>query len=412
MRVRLAGPGESLSAYGDTEYGEVEDYSVIVADWLTLNPDNGVVAPGDSLEVMVTFDATGMPTGDYTDDVKFKTNDLENPAYHVYFTMNVTDLQVTATATSNSVCDGDGTQLIATPEGGTGEYTYQWSSIPEGFTSTEQNPMVYPTEETTYIVAVNDGVITLTDSTTASVLVTPQVNLGADQVLCNATEYPLDAGNPGASYLWSTGETTQTIMATGSGETNFWVTVTNENMCSAQDTISINFSSMPVVSLGNDTSMCQVSSITLDAGNPGSTYLWSTGATTQSIVFNGSDYAVGMQTISVEVTNSAGCMTSADKLVEIKDCTGIDEFSSKVGLEVFPNPSNGIFNLKLENLGNQIITIKVISVTGNLVYQSQEIRVDGSYKGQVNLSEYSEGVYTIFVEGDGFVVNKKVVIRR
>lgn len=412
MRIRLAGPAESLSAYGESKYGEVEDYSVLIADWLTIAPDNGVVPVGDSLMIAITFDATGMEPGTYSDSFKFKTNDIDNKYFPLFFTMNVTDLQVTATASASEICDGESTQLIVTPEGGTGEYTYQWSSIPEGFTSTEQNPMVSPIEETTYVVAVNDGVITLTDSTTVAVFATPQVNLGSNQVLCEATEYPLDAGNPGATYLWSTGATTQTIVATGSGETTFWVKVTNENDCSDQDTVSINFSSLPVVSLGNDTVVCQTGTFVMNAGNQGSTYLWSTGATTQSITFNPSDYPVGLQSVTVEVTNSAGCASGAERLVEIKDCTGIDEFSSKVSLEVFPNPGNGIFNLKIENLGSQTITIKVVSVTGNLVYQGQEIRVNGSFKEQINLSEFSEGVYSVFVEGDGFVVNKKVVVRR
>jgi hypothetical protein len=244
------------------------------------------------------------------------------------------------------------------------------------------------------------------------VFAVPQVDLGADQVLCEATEYPLDAGNPGETYLWSTGETTQTIVASGSGETSFWVKVTNENDCSGQDSVSINFSSLPVVSLGNDTIVCHNGSITLNAGNPGSTYLWSTGETTQSIIFNAAEYPFGLQTVTVEVTNVAGCMSGAEKLVEIKDCTGIDEFSSKVVLDVFPNPGTGIFNLKIENLENQTISIKVVSVTGNLVYQGEKIQINGSLKEQINLSEAAEGVYSIFIEGDGFVTSKKAVIRR
>ncbi len=38
-----------------------------------------------------------------------------------------------------------------------------------------------------------------------------QVNLGRDTAICSSTPYVLDAGNPGAQYLWSTGATTRTI---------------------------------------------------------------------------------------------------------------------------------------------------------------------------------------------------------
>lgn len=65
---------------------------------------------------------------------------------------------------------------------------------------------------------------------------------------------------------------------------------------------------IPVVALGNDTSICQGTVITLNAGNPGSSYLWSNNATTQSINVNNPG------TYSVTVTNQGGC-TGSDTIV-------------------------------------------------------------------------------------------------
>jgi hypothetical protein len=45
----------------------------------------------------------------------------------------------------------------------------------------------------------------------------PDVNLGNDTTIYQGQTLTLDAGNPGAEYLWSTGESTQTISVTGSG---------------------------------------------------------------------------------------------------------------------------------------------------------------------------------------------------
>lgn len=53
----------------------------------------------------------------------------------------------------------------------------------------------------------------------------PVVFLGNDTTLFDGETLVLDAGNQGAGYLWSTGETTQTILVTNSG--NYWVNVTN-----------------------------------------------------------------------------------------------------------------------------------------------------------------------------------------
>ncbi|PQL91553.1 PKD domain-containing protein [Apibacter adventoris] len=67
----------------------------------------------------------------------------------------------------------------------------------------------------------------------------PSVNLGPDKILCEGASLTLDAGNPGASYLWSTGETTQTINVIKSG--SYSVTVTDYNNCSVSSSVIINF---------------------------------------------------------------------------------------------------------------------------------------------------------------------------
>ena len=66
---------------------------------------------------------------------------------------------VTVTANRTTVCKGDTTQLFAHVAGGSGgSYKYSWSSKPLGFSSTTQNPVVTPANDTTnYTVAVLDG---------------------------------------------------------------------------------------------------------------------------------------------------------------------------------------------------------------------------------------------------------------
>jgi gliding motility-associated-like protein len=64
----------------------------------------------------------------------------------------------------------------------------------------------------------------------------PKVNLGADTTLCEGDTAILDAGNPGAGYLWSTGETQQKIKIHQGGD--YWVIAKAAN-CLAADTIHI-----------------------------------------------------------------------------------------------------------------------------------------------------------------------------
>ncbi|MBN2616064.1 MAG: T9SS type A sorting domain-containing protein [Bacteroidales bacterium] len=79
------------------------------------------------------------------------------------------NFSVTITANRTEICNGgtDTTQLFATPMGGTGSYSYSWSSVPYGFSSTEQNPVVQPKKDTTvYRCDVLDGTVTAFDTLT------------------------------------------------------------------------------------------------------------------------------------------------------------------------------------------------------------------------------------------------------
>lgn len=75
----------------------------------------------------------------------------------------------------------------------------------------------------------------------------PTVDLGPDTTIIITDNLILDAGNPGADYLWSTGDTLQTIEVTfnGNWEETYWVRV-GQNDCFSSDTILVSFSD-PVV---------------------------------------------------------------------------------------------------------------------------------------------------------------------
>jgi hypothetical protein len=136
----------------------------------------------------------------------------------------------------------------------------------------------------------------------AFVAPTPSVALGADTSLCTATSFALDASNVGSTYLWNDASTNQTLTATTTS--NYAVTVTNSFNCSSSDNINVTFGTVPTIDLGADTSVCVGNSFVFDAANFGSTYLWSNGATTQTISVSTAN------TYSVTVTNSSNCSAS------------------------------------------------------------------------------------------------------
>lgn len=149
-----------------------------------------------------------------------------------------------------------------------------------------------------YAVTVTDssGCAT-TDSVQIEVLNIPLVNLGNDTITCGQ-QVVLDGGTGGQLWLWNTGDTTQFITAFSNGI--YAVQVTDTAGCSATDSILVTIYDLPLVELGNDTSLC-ANSIQLNAGNVGSSWLWNTGDTTQVLNVTASG------SYSVLVTNAQGC---------------------------------------------------------------------------------------------------------
>ncbi|MBL0342010.1 MAG: T9SS type A sorting domain-containing protein [Bacteroidetes bacterium] len=127
-------------------------------------------------------------------------------------------------------------------------------------------------------------------------LLTPTIS--GTLAFCAGGSTTLNAGSY-SSYLWNTGATTQTISVNTAG--TFTVTVTNGNGCtgtSASVTTTLNPLLTPTIS--GTLAFCAGGSTTLNAGSY-SSYLWNTGATTQTISVNTAG------TFTVTVTNGNGC---------------------------------------------------------------------------------------------------------
>ena len=89
----------------------------------------------------------------------------------------------------------------------------------------------------------------------------PNVDLGPDQIICSDDSHTLDAGNPGLDYLWSTGETTQTIIVDTTA--TYSVTVSDSDGCSSEDEFILTVNSIPTAILTNDTTICEGESTSL-----------------------------------------------------------------------------------------------------------------------------------------------------
>ncbi|MDD5508705.1 MAG: hypothetical protein PHD25_10350, partial [Bacteroidales bacterium] len=80
--------------------------------------------------------------------------------------------------------------------------------------------------------------------------------------------------------------------AAGAGALSVTETVDSTG-CLMSAGFPVTIHSLPVVSIGNDTSICHNHTLTLDAGNPGAKYLWSTGETTRVITIDSTGVGIG-----------------------------------------------------------------------------------------------------------------------
>lgn len=202
--------------------------------------------------------------------------------------VTVNPLPVVNLGSDVAICGGNTTLDAGTQPNS----TFLWSD-----NSTAQTLSV--SSSGTYSVTVTNTATGCTNSDAIIVTVNtpPTVFIGNDTAICGTL--PLNAGNAGATYLWSDNSTQQTLNVSQAG--TYSVTVTDANGCTGTDAITITLNTPPTVFLGNDTSICG-DNLLLNAGNPGMTYLWSNNSTQQTLVV----FQTG--TYTVAVTDANGCV--------------------------------------------------------------------------------------------------------
>jgi len=194
-------PGDFIGAFYLDENGDEKCGGANV--WDSIN-NIAVLAYGNDVttpDIKEGFDV-GEPfiwkvffSGTSTEKNAFVTYDEALPNYDGLFydnglssltSIDTDPLTVSATASPEGICLGDEVQLNAEAVGGTGSYTFAWTSVPAGFTSDLQNPLDTPSQTTKYFVAVDDGNRIVVDSVLVEII-SPQANAGQDQTSCEDT---------------------------------------------------------------------------------------------------------------------------------------------------------------------------------------------------------------------------------
>jgi hypothetical protein len=147
-----------------------------------------------------------------------------------------------------------------------------------------------------------------TDMITVTVNALPTVVANStSSSVCMGSSVTL-SGSGATSYSWS-GGVTDNVPFTPTSTNTYTVTGTDANGCMNTDVATVTVNPLPIVDL-NDITQCG-GTVTLDAQNQGSTYLWNTTATTQAITTSTSG------TFYVDVMDANGCVGSDTAVIVI-----------------------------------------------------------------------------------------------
>jgi hypothetical protein len=143
----------------------------------------------------------------------------------------------------------------------------------------------------------------------------PNITLDAEYEFCQFDSVQIDLGNIGVTYVWSTGDDTESIWAKFGGTIS--VEVTDVNSCINQATVVIKENLLPEINLPEIDSACEGREIPLNVEiSNGISYEWSNG-------HSDADYTlVGPDTLTVIVTDDKNCVDSAT--IEVKKLSPLD----------------------------------------------------------------------------------------
>jgi len=228
------------------------------------------------------------------------------------------------------------------------------------------------------------------DESSESIVVAayPIVSLTAPNSLCiGSPVHVLTGGAPSGGNYSGVGVSAGTFSPLIAGIGNHLITYffTNSSGCANEDTASILVGVDPVISLGNDTIICADGNVILDAGFGLNAYVWSTGATSQTILIDSSGYGLGTFTFVVTGTGAIGCVANDEIDVTFDICAAIKKIPELTSVLVFPNP----FGHEITILtGESNFEVTLIDLLGKVVFNTHMTSSDPVLSPNVGAGVY------------------------
>jgi len=315
-----------------------------------------------------------------------------------------------------SFCQGGSVTLTV------GSYSsYNWSNGATGSSITVNS-------SGSYVVTVSNGSgCTGTTMKTVTVTVLPMPSINVTGNLCSSSTVTL-AVAAFTTYSWSNGATTQTISVSVGG--TYSVTVTNSNGCSGSASATVPTSScvppggLLTSNVAGTTAManwappaCYVSySIRISKHNQN---LWTTYNISPNTHYTFSALSLNTSYDWQILTYCNASHTNISAWSPIQIFTTLshkidgDNTSSELanGLQVYPNPTDGMLNVLFNADKEENYSLKLMDVTGRMVMNENYSSVEGENHLELNLASLAKGIYFIQLQNGEAVLQSKIVVQ-
>jgi PKD repeat protein len=311
---------------------------------------------------------------------------------------------VSVTPTSPTICSGANVALSAG-----GATSYSWSPA-TGLSSTSgASVTANPSTSTTYTVTSNGCSSTQNVTVTVNPELTPEFELTftSDGYICAGSSVDISAPLGYASYLWSTGATSNSITVNQPGI--YALTVVDANGCiGGDDEIEIITDANPVASFTYD----QEDGYNIKFNNTstsGTNFLWDFGGGNTSTQEHPEfTYSFdGIYPITLIVSNSCGSDTLMTTIEVFKLSAG--NIALENSIHVYPNPFHESFQVNFdESLIKKNMNISIFNLLGQKVY-THYLTEQASNTFLIEFNNKAQGVYMLQICNNGSCISKRLI---